>query len=418
MEKQLNHNQPLVMHLDLNSCFASIEQQANPHLRDKPLVVAAYASPGGCIVSPSIEAKKLGIRVGMTVREAKLISRSVIVREPDPMLVRDVHLKFRKIFADYSPTVIPKSIDEAVIDFGQTSARVLNRGLIAIAKEIKSRLRLEIGEWISCSVGIATNRFLAKLAASLHKPDGLDVIDWQNLLSIYQKVSLLDLNGINLRFQARLNAAGIFTPSQFLTTSEDLLRKQVFKSIIGRHWYFRLRGYEVDDVEFKRKSFGQEYSLGQKTNDKTQLAAYLFKLCEKMGRRLRRAAQKAYGIHLGLLYQDYSFWHKGIKFHLPLFTTQELFTKTMFIFNLQPELKVVRKLSVSAYDLGNLESPQLSLFEEEQNKMHKAELAMDQINDKYGEFVITPAIMLNVKDKILDRIAFGGVKDLEDLYSF
>ena len=117
MELPLNKNKPLLMHIDLNSCFATVEQQANFHLRGKPLVIAAYTTPNGCVVSPSIEAKKLGIRVGMTVRDARLICRDVIVRDPDPELVRDVHIRFKTIFKDYSPSVTPKSIDEAVIDF-------------------------------------------------------------------------------------------------------------------------------------------------------------------------------------------------------------------------------------------------------------------------------------------------------------
>jgi DNA polymerase IV len=186
------------MHVDLNSCFATIEQQANPLLRGKPIVVAAYNSPNGCVVVPSIEAKRFGIKTGMTVRDARLLYPAVIVRTPDPPKYRAVHVQFRKIFIDYSPAVTPKSIDEAVIDFTDTYA-LYNRTLPDIGREIKRRFRSEIGEWMVCSIGISTNRFLAKLAASLQKPDGLTVIDHTNVLSVYERVSLLDLNGINTR---------------------------------------------------------------------------------------------------------------------------------------------------------------------------------------------------------------------------
>jgi DNA polymerase-4 len=213
MPLPINRNQPLIMHVDLNSCFATIEQQANPLFRGKPLVVAAYNTPGGCVVAPSIEAKRFGIKTGMTVRDAKLLYPGVIVRPPDPPKYRAVHLQFRKIFTDYSPAVSPKSIDEAVIDFTDTYA-LYKRSLIDIGKEIKRRFREEIGEWMRCSIGIGTNRFLAKLAASLKKPDGLTVIDHTNVLSVYNQVGLLDLNGINTKYQARLNAAGIFTPME------------------------------------------------------------------------------------------------------------------------------------------------------------------------------------------------------------
>jgi DNA polymerase IV len=131
MALALNHNPPRIMHVDLNSCFATIEQQANPLLQGKPIVVAAYDSPRGCVVAPSIEAKEYGIKTGMSVSDARLLYPKVIVRTPDPPKYRWVHLKFRKIFQDYSPDVSPKSIDEAVIDLTHTLS--LFKGRLSIS---------------------------------------------------------------------------------------------------------------------------------------------------------------------------------------------------------------------------------------------------------------------------------------------
>src|SRR5258705_921064 len=111
MPLPLNHNAPTIMFVDLNSAFATCEQQANPLLRGKPIVVAAYNSPNGCVVAPSIEAKRYGIKTGMTVRDARLLYPPVIVRTPDPDKYRVVHLQFRKNFRDSSPDVTRKSID-------------------------------------------------------------------------------------------------------------------------------------------------------------------------------------------------------------------------------------------------------------------------------------------------------------------
>lgn len=416
MAMLLNHNRPLVMHIDLNSCFATVCQQAFVHYRGKPLVVAAYASPNGCVVSPSIEAKRLGIRVGMTVRDARLIYRDVIVRTPDPPMVRDVHTKFKKIFLDYSPNVTPKSIDEAILDF-QGMEYILKRSLTDIAQEIKTRLRSEIGEWISCSVGIGTNRFLAKTGASLKKPDGLEVIDHTRIRDVYSILSLTDLNGINRRFEVRLNAAGIFTPLQFLDAPVEKLRYEVFKSICGVQWYERLRGYEVDAVDWGRKSFGQDYALGKKTDNIEELSRILMKLCEKMGRRLRRSGHCAYGVHVAVLYKDHTFWHKAHKGHTPLFSTQDLYRAVLYVFNIQPIHKVVVKLSVSCYDLAPHAPPVPSLFEEETSeRQERLSDALDKVNDRFGEFTIIPALMMGSQDLALDRIAFGGVRELEDLY--
>ena len=403
------------MHIDLNSCFATIEQQAFPHLRGKPVVVAAYDSPNGCVIAPSIEAKRVGIKVGMRVRDAKLLYKDVIVRTPDPPKYRAVHMQFKKIFQDYSPNVTPKSIDEAVIDFEGTPA-LRNRSLIDIGMEIKKRLRDEIGEWISCNVGIGTNRFLAKTAASLHKPDGLDIITFKNLEKVYSCLSLLDICGINTRYEARLNAAGIYSPMDFYRAKQITLQKQVFKSIVGYYWYLRLRGWEIDAVDFKRKSYGQSYALKYFTSDPAELSRLLMKLTEKMGRRLRKSGHFATGIHIALLYQDNTFWHMGKTFDNELYTTPDLFLKAQLILNRQPAGKKVTHLAVSCFNLYPSGKDQLNLFDLNEVKRKNVSDAMDKINDKYGEYTITPALMMGMEEKIIDRVAFGGVKDLEDIY--
>lgn len=411
---RINHNDPLIMHIDLNSCFATIEQQANALLRGKPVVVAAYDTPNACIIAPSVEAKRLGIKTGMRIREAWLLSRDIIIRTPDPVKYRDVHTKFKKIFKEYSPDVTPKSIDEAVIDF--TPVAGWKPDLIKIAREIKQRIKTEIGEWIICSIGISTNMFLSKLAASLHKPDGLDFIDHKNLLDIYKKVDLLDLNGINVKYQARLNMFGIHTPIDFFNAPVEVLEKQVFKSIIGKKWYEKLRGFEADQKEFETKTIGQQYALKIPTADRKELSRITMKLCEKMGRRLRRKSMTARGIHVWFQYKDYTFWHKGRMTSSELYTTFELYRVSQLMFNQQPQLKPITHMGVSCYDLHPTNKMQMSLFEEEHSKERLAADAMDEINNKYGEFTIVPGLMMDMDDLVLDRIAFGGVKELEDLY--
>ncbi len=402
------------MHIDLDSCFATIEQQANPLLRGKPLVVAAYATPNGCVLSPSIEVKRFGVKTGMSVRDARLLCKGVIVRTPDPPKYRDVHMKFRTIFNDYSPNVSPRSIDEAIIDF--TNTPYLQRGLVEIGNEIKQRMKKEIGEWIWCSIGIGPNRFLAKLGAGLKKPDGMVVITHENLRSVYEKIKLKDLHGINTKNEARLNTNSIFTPLQFLEASENTLRAQVFQGITGYYWYLRLRGWEIDAIDWDRKSFGQEYSLGKQTDDPAEISRILMKLCEKMGRRLRSAGSAAQGIHVACLYKDMTHWHRGKKVEQQLYTTPELYRKAQWLLNQQPERKVIRKLAVSCFDLMASKTPQMELFDVAVDKRRQVSDAMDKINDRYGEFVITPAIMLGMNDLVLDRIAFGNVKGIEELY--
>src|SRR6266699_948201 len=414
----LNASEPRILHVDLNSCFATLEQQLSFLSRGKPLVVAAYDSPGGCVVAPSIESKRLGIKTGMSVRDARILCPDVIVRTPHPTIYRDAHMKFRKIFMDYTPDVTPKSIDEAVLDFTRVNSQVLFRkSLIDIGFEIKKRIREEIGEWVSCNVGIGTNRFLAKTAASLHKPDGLDIITFRNVEKVYSQLELLDLCGINTRFQARLNVNGIFTPTQLLHADVQTLKKQVFQSICGYYWYLRIRGWEVDGVDFKRKSYGQSYALGKKSDDPQYLSSLLMKLTEKMGRRLRKAQKTARGIHVACGYIDGSYWHKGKTFADEMFTTDELFKKVMLVFNAQPQRKVVTKLDVCCFDLQETTSIQESLFESSRERKRNVSATLDNINNKWGEWTIYSALIHGKEKEVVDRIAFGGVKELEEVYA-
>ena len=123
----------------------------------------------------------MGVKLGMRLREAKQLCPELVGIESDPVKYRYVYRKLMAIMCDYSAHVRMKSIDEGVIDFSQAPASVLERDLVEVGYEIKRRLKEEIGCWMRCNVGIGTNRFLAKMAAGLHKPDGLDVLTSHNI---------------------------------------------------------------------------------------------------------------------------------------------------------------------------------------------------------------------------------------------
>lgn len=407
MELQINPAIPRIMHIDLNSCFASVEQQANPLIRNRPVVVAAYKTPNACILSPSIEAKRHGIKVGYSVAQGKSLCPDLIVLTTDPPKYRIVNQAFIKILKEYSAKVIPKSIDEAIVDFNDPALFGLD--LFSIGREIKYRIKNEIGDWLRCNVGIATNRFLAKTASGINKPDGLELINKDNLLTVYSKIELLDIYGINVRYEARLKSNGIFTPLDFFNSSIQKLHKSVFKSINGYHWYYRLRGWEVDSVEFERRSIGHEYSLKNKTADLHELNKVLMKLCEKVGRRLRRGNYVAQGVYLACRYTDHTHYGQSRKQSHTFFSSQDLYKYAQKLLYEQPEPKVVRNLAVGCFDLQATSVKQLELFNSHKEDVVKA---LDQINDRYGEFIVTSANMMGTREFAPDAIAFGNVKEL------
>ncbi len=412
MDLPINHNQPMIMHIDLNSCFAIIEQQANPLIRHKPVAIAAYDTPRGAVIASSYEAKALGIKLGINVREARLLCRDIIVMMPDPDKYFDAHRRFKKVLNNYTDAITPKSVDEFVVDFRGSIAVKRGKSLEAIGYEIKQDIKKSLGEYVTVNIGIGTNRFLAKLAAGLHKPDGLDKITADNLRDTFSTLELLDLPGINMRYEARLNCDGIYTPLQFLDAPLDLLKKRVFRGVVGLYWYMRLRGHEIDGVNFARKSFGQQYALGDKTTDKQELSRLLMKLCEKAGRRLRKAGFIGSGVHLWLNFENRSYWAQAKKLKAAVYSTQDIFLAAQRLLNQTIIPARVTNIGVTVYDLTPAEPEQLGLFDDTRLDTRSLAKAADMVNDRYGEFTLVPALMANMQEVILKRVAFGSVKDL------
>lgn len=405
-----NPKPPTYLHIDLNSCFATIEQQANPLLRGKPVAVAAYTTGAGCILAPSVEAKRLGVKVGMRVREGKLICPNLVLLEPDPSKYRAIHLQLKELLTSYTTCLLPKSIDEFVLDLEGFPA--FDRGMETIAREIKQRIRNEIGDWLTVSIGIGANYFLAKTAAGLHKPDGLDTITATTYLPIFQSLQLTDLCGIKSNNAFRLNQMGIYSMMDFFHASAPTLMA-AFASIVGYYWYLRIRGWEIDDMVFARRSFGNSYALPKPLSKEDELTPLLMKLTQKMSQRLRSHHSYAHGVHLSILFRDHTHWHMGKKMTITLFSTDDIYRQILKLFRLCPYRKPVAQLAVSVFDITSADSLQLDMFSPLLRK-ERLTKAVDAINHKWGDYVITPALMLGTEENVPDRIAFGGMKELEE----
>jgi DNA polymerase-4 len=246
----------------------------------------------------------------------------------------------------------------------------------------------------------------------LHKPDGLDVLSAEHIRGVYSQLELDDLPGINTRYRARLNMAGIYTPLQFLDAPMYLLKHEVFHSIVGFYWYLRLRGHEIDSVDFGRKSFGQQYALGDKTTDLEKLSRLLMKLCEKTGRRLRGQNYNAYGIHLWLNFENRVYWAKGKKTNAPIYSTQDIYLHAQRLLYGAVIPARVTNMGVTVFNLQAATSKQIGLFDNAKLDTRSLAKAADMINNKYGEFTLVPASMANMHDVILKRVAFGSIKDI------
>lgn len=407
----LNDVEPLIMHIDLNSCYTTIEQQANRLIRHKPVGVAAYDSPGGFIIASSYEAKRMGIKL-MRIKEAREICKDIIILTPDPEKYFDAHRRFKEVLERYTDEVTPKSIDEFVIDFTGSRAVQSGQSLVDVGRRIKKDIKASLGDYVTVNIGIAPNRFLAKLAAGMDKPDGLDVFTAADLLNVYGQLDLLDLPGINHRYRARLYLAGIFTPLDFLFAPMPKLKKEVFKSIVGYYWYLRLRGYEVDAARFKTRSFGNDYAVGNKTADPEEIAKLLMKLSEKTGRRLRKHNYQAQGVFLGLGFENRTWWGKSKRTKAGVYSTQDIFLNIMRLFSQIALPARVTHINIAVYDVFPATPIQTGLFDGTRMDTKSLAIAADKINDRYGEFTLIPSNMANMDDVIIKRVPFGSVRDI------
>ena len=397
------------LYIDLNSCFATIEQQCRPMLRNRPVAITNRLVPNSCIIAASYEAKAMGVKVGMRTREAEALCPNLIYAETEPSKYIFVHEKLRRIMADYSPIVVMKSIDEGVIDLSQAPAHIYARDRYELGREIKQRLKDEIGCYMRCNVGIASNRFLAKLAGELHKPDGLDEITPDNQRDIFATLKLTDLPGINVRMEARLNAVGIFTPLQFLDADEMTLVKLVCKSIDGHKWYLRLRGIEVDDLPSDIKTIGRQYVMdGRLTRDETE--ARILHLAEDVGYRLRSKNLYARGIYLWVFGYDNIQYHRQIILREAINTDQDLTRIARQLFRELPA--PVRIAGITLYKLQVQPDPQLCLNQAEKDSKNAVCAATDKINLRFGARKIHSADTLGT-EQVRCKIPFGSTRYLD-----
>ncbi len=416
MRNGYNSAQPLMMHIDLNSCFATVEQQARVQLRGRPVAVVNRRTEHTMIVTCSYEAKAMGVKLGMRLRDARKICPGLIGVESDPAKYRYVYHKLLDIMNDYSAHVTMKSIDEGVIDFSQAPRSVVDRGLETIGYEIKQRLRDEIGVAMRCNVGIGTNRFLAKMAASLHKPDGLDIITADNLRDVYATLKLQDLTGIAGRNERRLNAVGIFTPLQFLDADVRVLHDMVFHSINGEQWHQRLRGWEVDDIVTHIQRVGRQYVLDGFNLTFDEILDRLHHLCESVGHRMRKQGLSARGIYVGTRTFNMtgdrrrSYWHATHVSQTPFFSNEAIYNLARQLFVHAPPN--IRDINVHVYLLEEGDRSQLSIFNDYIARERAISTAVDELNARYGEHTIHSASTTNTGPFVKTKIPFGSTRYL------
>lgn len=407
----------IILHLDMNSYFASVEQQANPFLRSRPVGVCAYLAKNGCILASSIEAKKLGIKTGCRVFEAKKIYPNIVLLENDPNKYRAVTRRFFKIMQEYGGNFEPYSIDEAFLDLSVVTVD-FNEAL-KIAAVIRQRIKNEIGCWLKCSIGLSFTRFLAKFASDTAGPDNTKVItSTSDLDEAYEGHKLLDVWGIGPALNRRLNALGITTINQLRRFSLTGLTQSLGKQ--GYYLWHRINGLDLGEENnlesSPRQSIGHSYCLPKWTKDKNYLSKILAKLVYKVGERLRLGGQVAHGLYVNWSYVNGGHFGKSLTPAFPVSSDDGIFSLAngFLIKTALPDK--VRFLAVGVFGLNQPSNQSAMLFGFKQKQPSKTAVelvqALDNINGRYGKQVVYRGRMWDTSTLAKERIGFRKLDDI------
>lgn len=405
---QLRVSANKALFVDMNSFFASVEQQVKPELRGRPVGVVPFIHDSTCILAASVEAKRLGIGTGTSIREAKQLCPDIYLTRVNAPLYRDYHRQIMHQLDQTRCKVIIKSIDEAML----VVPHDLRNHTVELAKNIKRDIR-QVGDWLGSSVGLGPNLFIAKMATNAMKPDGLVQVLPEELEGFYSTLSLMDLYGVSWRLTRRLQRIGIQTPLDLYNAPLRYLQ-QHFGENTGLQWYLRLRGVEVDLKATKRSSVGHQQTLTpDPATNFEQIWPTASQLIAKVSHRLRVGGHSSHRLVCFVRYTDRSHWSEVVVNQQYTNDLPTLLKAGKSAFTHLPWVKPVRLVGVSAVDLKPTSATSYSLFAEER-RSEKITTAIDIISRKFGTGTIKTARNLAAKP-VDDHIGFGNAPDVAQM---
>jgi len=372
----------MIIHVDMDAFYASVEIRDNPELIGKPVVVGGSPKGRGVISAASYEARKFGIYSAMPSREALRKCSSLVFVKSRMSHYAAVSRQIRQIFFSFTSLVEPLSLDEAFLDV--SGCQRLFGTAPDIARQIKSKILADTG--LIASAGVAPNKFLAKVASDLHKPDGLTIVDQEEIQTFLDPLSISRVWGIGPKTQKKFTQLGVQTISQLRQLDLNVLRSQIGDS--AQHFYNLARGIDSRPVVPDRiaKSVSHEHTFPVDIYNDEVLKAWLHELADLVGRRLRRHDIFSKTVQLKLRYDDFETITRR-KTIPATHSTQTLFeTASQLLSGIDRHSRGVRLIGLGTTNLTRSAPIQLSLFDQEdKNKQSRVDEISDSIRDKFGQ---------------------------------
>ncbi|WP_432899064.1 DNA polymerase IV [Micromonospora matsumotoense] len=384
-----------ILHVDMDAFFASVEVRHRPELRGRPVVVGGIG-PRGVVSSASYEARRYGVRSAMPTARARALCPGAVYLPPDFARYRAASDAVMRIFRDVTPLVEPLSLDEAFLDV--TGARRLFGAPAAIARRVRARVTAEQG--LTCSVGVAPSKFVAKLGSTRAKPDGLLVVPAGRVLEFLHPLPVDALWGVGERSAETLRRLGLRTIGDLAEAPAGMLRKALgVASATHLHELARGRDPRPVSPDQVEKSIGAEVTFDVDVVDPQQIRRALLALSEKVGSRLRGAGQVGRTISLKVRLSDFRTVNRSRTLGVATDVAREIFDTSWGLWTVLDPGEPVRLVGVRVEGLaGTVETPRQLTLGAPERGWREAETAADAAAARFGRSVIGPASLLGKRD--------------------
>ncbi|MCK0070867.1 DNA polymerase IV [Kordiimonas laminariae] len=349
-----------IIHIDMDAFYASVAQRDNPELRGKPIAVGG-GGERGVVMTASYEARAYGVRSAMPGRKAQELCPDIIFVPSNFDAYREASQKIRAIFNDYTDLVEPLSLDEAYLDVTENKHGIPYA--TQVAKEIRERIFKDTG--LTSSAGISFNKFLAKTASDINKPNGMKVILPEDAPAFLEAMKIEKFHGIGKATAAKMHKLDIYTGADLKQLSEHELHQRFGKA--GIRYYHIVRGNDNRAVnpDLERKSISVENTFRQDTKDKNILADELKDMSESLDTRIEKAKASGKTVTLKIKYSDFKSITRSITIDHPTADIDEILRLGIHLLDKVELAKTVRLIGIGISNLsddnGDEEIPQLSL---------------------------------------------------------
>ena len=379
--------QRVIMHADMDAFYASVEQRERPELRGKPVIVGGPRDARGVVTAASYEARAYGIRSAMPLRQAARLCPQAVFVPGRMRLYSDVSNEVMRVFGTYSPLVEPLSLDEAFLDMTGCERR------LGAPREMADHVRAEVRAAVDLpiSVGVATNKSVAKIASTLAKPDGRRIVPPGTEQEFLNPLPVRMIWGIGPKSEAHLAERGIRTIADLARHDPERMREL-------RQPAARARGIDARDVESHRtaKSVGNEVTFGRDTGNQALVLRYLRQLADHVARRLRARRLVGRTVALKLRYADFRTITRQVTLHRPTDQTRDVFGAVRDLLErVTSDGRLYRLVGVHVTGIESSATRQLELRSRMERDRRPLEIAMDQVRARFGDAVITHAELLN-----------------------